>query len=174
MKAARMRPTFSVKLVLSAGEAIGRIRTEIADSNLNSISAGRSAEFRVAETERRFWSPHLSVHLQDTADGSLLRGRFSPRPEIWTMFMFVYSVMTFAILFGAALGYVQWAMGDSPWGFYAVPIGAVVIVLLHAASLLGQRLSSDQTEQLREELDSLLQKISDSPVAEARSGTTEA
>ena len=88
------------------------------------------------------------------------------------MFMFVYFVMTFAIFFGAALGYVQWTLGDSTWGFLAVPIGILVIVLLHAASLVGQRFSSDQTVQLREELDHLLRKILDSPVAESRSPRT--
>ncbi|UCD25877.1 MAG: hypothetical protein JSW51_08045 [Gemmatimonadota bacterium] len=156
-----MRPTFSVELPLSADEAIERIRAEIASSQLNTMSAGRCAEFRVAESERRFWSPYLSVQVQDTPEGSLLRGRFSPRPEIWTMFMFVYFVMTFAIFFGAAFGYVQWAMGDSPWGLLAVPGGILVIVLLHAASLVGQRLSSDQTVELREALDLVLQKIRD-------------
>ena len=172
MKATKMRPTFSVELPLLADEASDRIRTEIDASNLNTMSAGRFAEFRVPESERRFWSPYLSVQVEDTGDGSLLRGRFSPRPEIWTMFMFVYFVMTFAIFFGAALGYVQWTLGDSPWGFLAVPIGILVIVLLHAASLVGQRFSSDQTVQLREELDHLLRKILDSPVAESRSPRT--
>ena len=162
-----MRPAFSVKLPLTADEAIDRIRTEIEASNLNTMSAGRCAEFRVPESERRFWSPYLSVQLQDTVDGSVLRGRFSPRPEIWTMFIFVYFLMTFAIFFGAAFGYVQWSMGDSPWGFLAVPIGVIVIALLHTASLIGQRLSSDQTVQLREELDLLVRKIDDSPVAES-------
>jgi hypothetical protein len=168
-----MRPTFSVKLGLSADEAIDRIRTELAASDLNCISAGRCAEFRVAESERRFWSPHLSVQVQNTAEGSLLRGRFSPRPEIWTMFMFVYFFMTFAIFFGAALGYVQWAMGDSPWGFIAVPVGVLVIVLLHSASLIGQRLSSDQIQQLRGELDALLRRISDSPATGQQGGAAE-
>ena len=161
-----MRPTFSVKLPLSADEAIDRIRTEVDASNLNTMSAGRCAEFRVPESERRFWSPYLSVQLQDTADGSVLRGRFSPRPEIWTMFMFVYFVMTFAIFFGAAFGYVQWTLAYSPWGFLAVPIGILVIVLLHVASLVGQRLSSDQTVQLHEQLDLVLRKIHDSNVVE--------
>ena len=162
-----MRPTFSVELPLSADEAIDRIRTEVDVSNFNTMSAGRSAEFRVPESERRFWSPYLSIQVQDTADGCVLRGRFSPRPEIWTMFIFVYFVMTFAIFFGAAFGYVQWTLDYSAWGFLAVPIGILVIALLHVASLVGQRLSSDQTVQLRDQLDLLLRKIHDSPVVES-------
>lgn len=162
-----MRPTFSVELPLSADEAIDRIRTEIEASNLNTMSAGRCAEFRVPQSERRFWSPYLSVQVQDTADGCVLRGRLSPRPEIWTMFIFVYFIMTFAIFFGAAFGYVQWTLDYYAWGFLAVPAGILVIVLLHVASLVGQRLSSDQTVVLREQLDLVLRKISDSLVVES-------
>ena len=162
-----MRPTFSVELPLSADEAIDRIRTEVDVSNFNTMSAGRSAEFRVPESERRFWSPYLSVQVQDTADGCVLSGRFSPRPEIWTMFIFVYFVMTFAIFFGAAFGYVQWTLDYSAWGLLVVPIGILVIALLHVASLVGQRLSSDQAVQLRDQLDLLLRKIHDSPVVES-------
>ena len=83
------------------------------------------------------------------------------------MFIFVYFVMTFAIFFGAAFGYVQWTLDYSAWGFLAVPIGILVIALLHVASLVGQRLSSDQTVQLRDQLDLLLRKIHDSPVVES-------
>ena len=166
MKATKMRPTFSIRLPIGADDAVERLRAELATSDLNTMSAGRCAEFRVPEKERRFWSPYLSVQAQDTSDGCILRGRFAPRPEIWTMFMFVYFLMAFAILFGASFGYVQWTLGYSPWGFLAVPIGALVIVLLHAASLVGQRLSSDQTEQLRRQFDELLRRLDDSAVVE--------
>ncbi len=83
------------------------------------------------------------------------------------MCVFVYFVMTFAIVFGAALGYVQWTLGYSAWGFLAVPSGVLIIALLHIASLVGQRLSTDQTVQLREQLDLLLHKIHESPVVES-------
>jgi hypothetical protein len=154
-----MRPTFAVQLPLPAEESIGRIRSQIAgsDSRVRTLSAGKCADFFIDEAERRFWSPYLSVQVQDSEGGSLLRGRFSPRPEIWTFVMFVYFLMAFVILFGISFGYVQWAIGESPWGFLAAPVGVLVIVLLHAASLVGQRLSTDQTEQLRARLDEVLE-----------------
>jgi hypothetical protein len=159
VQAARLRPTFEVRLPLPADESIERIRRQIAESasRVRALSAGNCADFFIDENERRLWSPYLSVQIQDSDSGSLLRGRFSPRPEIWTFVMFVYFLMVFVILFGVSYGYVQWAIGESPWGLVAVPIGMFVIVLLHTVSLVGQRLSADQSEQLRARLEEILE-----------------
>lgn len=159
VQAARMRPTFTVRLPLPAEESIERIRSQIAesDSRVRALSAGKCADFCIDEDERRLWSPHLSVQIQESDGGSLLRGRFSPSPEIWTFVMFVYFLMVFVILFGISYGYVQWAISESPWGFFAVPLGLFVIVLLHTVSLVGQRLSADQSQQLRARLEEILE-----------------
>jgi hypothetical protein len=159
VQAARLRPTFEVRLPLPADESIERIRRQIAESasRVRALSAGNCADFFIDENERRLWSPYLSVQIQDSDSGSLLRGRFSPRPEIWTFVMFVYFLMVFVILFGVSYGYVQWAIGESPWGLVAVPIAMFVIVLLHTVSLVGQRLSADQSEQLRARLEEILE-----------------
>jgi hypothetical protein len=127
-------------------------------------AARRCAELFVAESERRFWSPHLSIQVEDKDNGSVLSGRFSPRAEVWTLIMFVYFLMAFAVVFGSAYGYVQWLLGETPWGLLAVPAGIAVIVLLHIASIVGQRLSEDQMEMLRERLNVLLECVSDSPL----------
>ncbi len=171
MQATRMRPTFEVRLPLPAAESIERIRLQIdaTDSRVRSLSAGKCAEFFIDEAERRFWSPHLSAQVYDSDDGSVLRGRFAPRPEIWTFVMFVYFLMGFVILFGVSFGYVQWTLQESPWGFLMVPIGLLVIVLLHAASLVGQRLSRDQTEQLRARVDEVLAAAFDGDAMEVES-----
>jgi len=155
-----MRPAFTVELPHRADEVMRRISSNLSTAELacRAISAGRCTDLFVEEQQRRFWSSHLSVRVDDSDRGSVLRGRFAPRPEVWTLIMFLYFLMVFAIALGAALGYVQWVMGDVPWGLLAVPIGAATIASLHAASLIGQRLSADQMQQLREALDLLLQQ----------------
>ena len=119
----------------------------------HAVSAGHCLDFSIEESDRRFWSPHLSVQVSESESGSEVFGRFSPRPEIWTMFMAVYFV-TATIVFGAAIyGYVQWTLGTSPWALVIVPIGVVTILVLHLASLIGQGLSVDQMGLLRSRLD---------------------
>ncbi len=154
-----MQPTFTRELPIRAEAAIAGIRSAIGslDSLRNAKAAAGCAEFSIDPSERRFWSPHLSVQFYDTERGSQLFGRFSPRPEVWTFFMMVYFIMVFLMFVGGLYGYVQWLMGGSLWAVVFIPIGAVAIVMLHLASLFGQGLSRDQMEVLQQQFDGTIE-----------------
>jgi len=155
MQSLKMQPTFTLDAPLSADEAVRRLRQALTDPQLkgHAIYAGRCIDFQVEATDQRFWSPHLSVQVGDTESGSRLYCRFSPRPEIWTMFMAIYAVVLTCVFGAMIYGYVQWFMGSAPWSLVIVPVGSLLIVGLHFASLVGQSLSSDQMERLRGRLD---------------------
>ena len=162
LKTLKMQPAFTLELPIGADEVIRTIRERIrSNQSLRFAKAvGHCAEFSVDPKEKRFWSPHLSVQLTDTEGGSELYGRFSPRPEIWTFFMFVYFFMGCLIFGGGVLGYCQWFMGQTPWALVLIPVSLVAIALLHLASLVGQSLSHDQMEELRRQLDQSIENIS--------------
>lgn len=156
----RMRPRFTIEVPMPAAEAVVLLREGLhaPDLSASTMAAGSWAEFLVDPEERRIWSPRLAVHVEDRPEGAVLQARFSPRPDIWTLIMFVYFLMATAIVFGATLGYVQWVSNTPTWGFWAIPIGLLVVVGLHGASLVGQRLGQDQMRELRERLDTLVDR----------------
>ncbi|QDV63427.1 hypothetical protein [Crateriforma conspicua] len=154
----RMQPMFVQALPAEPDEAMRRIRRAIATEELagQAVAAGHVVDFKIERAKRRFWSPHLSVHVcaddsagVDQATQSEAYCRFSPRPEIWTMFMAVYFSAGCFIFAAAIWGYVQWFMGDSPWALVVIPVCLLVIVGLHIASLIGQGFSTDQMHVLR-------------------------
>ncbi len=155
MKPLRMQPTFRLRLAGTLDEAVTRLRGAMARGDLgkDADAAGSCLDFRVPASERRLWSPHLSVQLSPQADGVELFGRFAPRPEVWTLVMMCYFAGAFVAIGGAIYGCVQTMMGSTPWALVAIPAGLAAILGLHLASLAGQRLSSDQMEHLRERLD---------------------
>ena len=156
--ATRLRPRFSVELPVAADEAAVGLREGLDTSELGGVSmvAGRHAELLVDRSERKIWSPRLTVRLEDSPAGSEMRCRFSPRPDVWTGFMFVYFVMVFLVVFGATLGYVQQVSGETAWGYWAVPIGLVVIACIHLAGYVGQRLAAAQMRELKGRLESVV------------------
>ena len=156
--ATRLRPKFSIELPVGADEAIARLREGLDTPELRGVSmvAGRHAELLVDRTERRIWSPRLTVRLEDSPAGSELRCRFSPRPDVWTGFMFVYFVLVFLVVFGATLGYVQQVSNETAWGFWAIPVGLALIACIHLASYVGQRLGAAQMRELRGRLESVV------------------
>ncbi|MGB5527484.1 MAG: hypothetical protein WBO43_06880 [Gemmatimonadota bacterium] len=158
--AARMRPKFSVELPVPADEAMLRLRDGLDTPELRAccMTAGRAADFLVDRSERRMWSPRLNVRIDDSPGGSTVRCRFSPRPDVWTGFMFVYFLVVFLIVFGATLGYVQQVSDETAWGYWAVPIGLVIIACIHGASYVGQRLAVGQMQELRGRLDRVISR----------------
>ena len=158
--AARLRPKFDLDFPVPADEAMERIRQGLDTPELRhrTMSAGRHAEFHVDASERKVWSPRLTVQVEDAPGGSSLRGRFAPRADVWTGFMFVYFLVVFLIVFGATLGYVEQVSDETPWGYWAIPAGLAVIAGIHGLSYLGQRLAEDQMRELRGQLDSVLSR----------------
>lgn len=107
----------------------------------------------VVESERHFWSPWLNVEVTPREGGAHLFARFSPHPSVWTMFAFAYLAMTTLLLLSLCFAAALSMSGSAPWGL-AVSAGAVVVMLLlWAASQVGQRLAHAQMVQLRLALD---------------------
>lgn len=155
---ARLRPRFSIDLPVATDEAIARLREglEAPGQGGSSMAAGRHAELLVDRSQRKLWSPRLTVRLEDAPAGSAVRCRFSPRPDVWTGFMFLYFVMVFVVVFGATLGYVQQVSGEPAWGYWGIPVGLSIIALIHLAGYVGQRLAADQMRELRGRLERVL------------------
>jgi hypothetical protein len=158
MKFFTVQPAFTLDIPMPADELMSQIRKSVKEMGLRELvgSAGACVDLKIAADQRRFWSPHLNVQASQVENGSQLFCRFSPRPEVWTMFMAIYLV-TACLIFAASIwGYVQWFLGDNPWALLFIPLGLFGIIVLHVASLIGQGLSADQMDQLRARLDALL------------------
>ncbi|MEM6470369.1 MAG: hypothetical protein AAF802_12505 [Planctomycetota bacterium] len=151
----QMQPAFRVTLPWPREEAKQRLRHAIKNDDMGAIadSAGWVLDYQIPSSQRRFWSPHLSVQLsklEEETDQCEAFCRFSPRPEIWTMVMAIYLIASCILLAAAILGFVQWMLNRSPWAFLVVPASMLVIGSLHVASLIGQGWSKDQMLVLRD------------------------
>jgi hypothetical protein len=158
MKKNLIRPTFSIPLSPGADEAMGILRERLRGMDYEECtrSKGRCAYFFVDEDERKVWSPHLSIQVEPKSEGSLLRGRFGPHPELWTLFMFLYTAVGFLATIGLLLGFVQWQSGMEAWGLWGVWLGIPGLAILYGISATGQKLSSHQMEELKERIDRLV------------------
>jgi hypothetical protein len=160
LQTTKMRPTFSIPLNVTLDEAVDRLQARLASPEYSSggVALGHCTELYIDASERRLWSPHLSIQLEEAEHGTVLNGRFSPRPEIWTFLMFVYMTMATTAFFGAALAYAQWVVGATLWGLAVAVLSVLAIVLLHGISLVGQRLSRHQMDELKLRLDTILEQ----------------
>jgi len=157
MSTTRVRPRFEIELDLEADALMDRVRERLPKCpHCTGVSVGRHAELFVPDAEKKLWSPWLTVTADEHDNGSLLRGRFAPHPNVWTFYLFLAFALGFALLVGTSWGYAQWATDRTPWAFTTIPIVIVLGALLYYASQVGQRLGGDQMDHLRNAIDELI------------------
>jgi len=157
MSTPRVRPRFELEIDIEADVLMERVRERLPlCPHCTGVSVGRHAELFVPDSERRVWSPWLSITADDREDGALLRCRFAPHPHVWTLYLFLAFGLGFALLVGTTWGYAQWATDRTPWALLSVPVIIVLGGLLYSASQVGQKLGGEQMDHLRSALDELI------------------
>jgi len=124
----------------------------------------KHAVVEVRHGERTFWSPYLNLEVEDEPDGSAIRGRFSPHPNVWTMFMAVYILLAIAALGGLSYGIVQCTLGQSPWALLVVPVAVALFGFVYGATLIGQGLGAEQMYKMRSLIDRACVDALDAPL----------
>jgi hypothetical protein len=154
----KLRPTFVIRINDSRDEAIAKLSgTYDRQQALPAyLLFGEYGELHLPSESLRLWSPHLSFYVTQEDGQPVIRGRFAPRVEVWTLVWIIYLAMACSCFFGSVFGLSQWLLGTFPWGFIiAIASGAIILILYIVASA-GQQLSQDQMQLLRSKLDQLL------------------
>lgn len=155
-----IEPTFQLELLAPMEAAVPRFQDAILQRENDSLylTYGEYAEFHLEPELHRLWSPHLTVYFTPgTSEGRcLLRGRFAPRPNLWTLIWIFYLAFFCAIFFAGIFAGSQWLVGEFPWGLAIVAATVALYAGLFTASQIGQSLCSDQMDLLRSRLDDTL------------------
>ena len=102
------------------------------------------------EEDRHYWSPHLSVTIEEEIDGkgSLIRGLYGPSPAVWTMFVFVYGIIALAIVIALVIGFANMSIDESGAILWAVPFLIILLASMYLVSFYGQKKGHNQIEDI--------------------------
>jgi hypothetical protein len=157
-----IEPTFRLVIPTRKNEAIPRFLSTMGRRNNPSLylAHGEYGEFHLEPEVHRLWSPHLTVYFSDGSDDDhcLLRGRFAPRPNLWTLIWIFYLAFFCSLFFAGIFAGSQWLVGEFPWGLAIVAATVCLYAGLFVASQIGQSLCSDQMDLLRGRLDEVLRE----------------
>lgn len=154
MNKLQIRPRFNIDVELSKTDIVERVRKEIDNSNGNCDGKilDNHIVLKIPVIMQHFWSPELSIEIDETDQKSLLRCILGPKPTVWTMFATFYGLSIFIGLIGIVLGFSQWSIGMKPYGLWLVPLSMILIVLAYFIALSGQKLAYKEMVFLRETL----------------------
>lgn len=150
-----MRPRFELQLPVERETWLDALRRLLDDEP--GVCTGqifrKHAVVEVRDDKRSFWSPYLNLDVDDEPDGSAIRGRFSPHPHVWTLFMAIYILLAILGLAGVVYGFVQYTLGEPPWGAWITPAAVALFGFVYGATLIGQGLGAEQMYVMRSLID---------------------
>ena len=160
MTAIEIRPRFQLEVPHSAEEILARLRTALKQpgSPIIGFVADHHVTLKIPYDKQHFWSPQLALEVEarESGEGALIRGLFGPRPSVWLMFMFMYSVIGVICLFVAITGFSQMSLGIPAPVLWVLPVGAGLAIFLYVSAKTGERLGRDEMHELKGFLDELV------------------
>ena len=146
----RLRPRFKKKVDFALDDVKERIKSAIKENA--ELCKGKIVDnhviLKIPSAQQHYWSPQLTLELQQENEETIIRGLFGPKPAVWTMFVFFYSAIGFLTLMGFIFGLSQMMLKMNPYGLWSVPIGGAILIGLFIMSKIGQGFSQDQMHQL--------------------------
>jgi hypothetical protein len=165
-----MRPRFELQLPVKRERWLAAFESQLrtAAGAVRGQVFRKHAVVQICDRDRTFWSPYLNLEVEDEPDGSAIRGRFSPHPNVWTLFMGVYILLAFIALGGLSYGIVQYTLGQSPWAFAIVPAAVALFGFVYGATLIGQGLGAEQMYTMRSLVDRACVDALGTPIHQSR------
>ena len=147
-----IRPRFEITVPYPISMVEERLNTALRSDQQNVLGRVRNgfARLMLPEKEQHYWSPQLTINMQEDGEDAFLRGMYGPRPAVWTMFVFFYSFIGIAIVFIAIFGTSYMALDKSGAILWLIPFLIVIFLSLYLVSYFGQRLGREQIKILHD------------------------
>ena len=159
-----IRPRFSQMLEFGLEETQERILREV-DEGEDSCEVKSFPGFiclRVPESDRHFWSPRLTLALEEPETGKTrIEGIYGPNANVWGMFLYGYLVIGSIGLFAGCLGFAQKLIGHTPWGLWIFGVMLASAIALYLFAQFGQKLGAIQTFRLHQIYESAMERTVD-------------
>ncbi|MEO9854176.1 MAG: hypothetical protein ABJH72_17745 [Reichenbachiella sp.] len=142
----QIRPRFRIETSLTPAEIETKLSKSVSEDQESvggKVIPGH-ATLTLPERDQHYWSPQLTLSFEEAEGQCLLRGMYSPRPAVWTMFVLFYSVVAFASLVISIVGYSKWSLGQSAGILWLVPVLMVIFLSLYLVSYTGQKVGRKQ------------------------------
>ncbi len=149
-----LRPRFKFTVPYETEALIAHLtsRFRARDHKFPTTVLGNHFVLNVPEHVAHFWSPCVTFDIvvdEDDPSKSLVRGLIGPKPNVWTMFVFIYFSIGVAGLFVSIFGLSRTSLGEDSmlvWGF---PIALGLMSTAYLFSKSGQKMGSKQIDLLK-------------------------
>ncbi len=142
----RLRPRFGLRVDLTPDDVMTRFQ-ELSEGRSHSCEIyllDRQVEMTVDAEQRHYWSPYLKMLLEESGPHTVLRGKFGPNINVWSLFLAAYAVLSITGSGGLLLATSQLQLAQTPNGLLLTGGCLVLAIVVWIAGKIGQRWAYDQ------------------------------
>jgi len=141
-----IRPRFRIKSSLSKEEIVGRIHKKLEQQKgkVVGIQIDTHIILKIPIAQQHYWSPQLDVEIETIDNQSIIKGLFGPRPSVWFMYVFFYSVLGFIGVMVMIMGFSQLNLGLSARILWLLPLLTILFLIAFSTAKAGQKLGANE------------------------------
>ncbi len=150
--AIHLRPRFKMNFNESKEALVQKFRDNLKDVNCKYCSKIIDGHIviDIPVDENHFWSPQLNIEIEKLDDHTaVVKGLFGPKPQVWTLFMFIHFAVAFAFTAFSIMAYVKWTLKtDYTFALTVTIILPVIWVILYFLGQMGKKTGHQQMDDL--------------------------
>ncbi|CAM1364492.1 GTP-binding protein [Tenacibaculum xiamenense] len=157
-----LKPRFQMDFEMNANNLLNKLKDYIRTEERYKMKVvDQHIVIDIPEKDNHYWSPQLQIEVEElTENTSKLKGLFGPKPQVWTLFMFIHFAVATAFLIFAIIAYSNWSLNKS-YFFPVVMLIALPIlwILLYFIGSIGKSTGEKQMNELKSFMKQVLKQL---------------
>jgi hypothetical protein len=159
MTSIRIRPRFKYHSLLSTTEIQERIRASLMHEDRCTVTTRTDyIIIQIKPQYYHYWSPQLTLSLEPSEEGTLVRGLYGPSPSIWLLFTFGYALIGFVAMIVIIIGTSRWSLGMDAPILWLLPLLVGSAIGIYILGQIGQKLGAEQLYIIHHFLENALEE----------------
>lgn len=149
-----LRPRFQIEIDENYEKLLDKFKTSLKEESCKFPSRFSDGHIiiDVPKKEDHFWSPQLNLEVEKvTENKSIVKGLFGPKPQVWTLFMFIHFIVGIAFSIFAVMLYVKWSLKESiVLSLMMVIFLPILWIVLYFLGRIGKSTGNTQMKDLHD------------------------
>jgi len=146
-----LKPRFKIEVDQGENQIIENLKKRLNSENckLRSQIADMHVIIDVSRGEEHYWSPQLTVEVVKEDNKTIVKGLLSPKPKVWTFFMFLHFVVAISFFIFLVMFYTKYQLKQDYYFSMIMCIAMPIIwIILYVVGQFGKKLGYEQMLQL--------------------------
>lgn len=149
-----LRPRFKIDFEGTEEQLLSKFKRNLSQNSCEYSSkiVDNHIFIDIPEKESHYWSPHLHLEIiGESEKQTWIKGLFTPKPQVWTLFIFLHLIIGVLFFVFLVMWYVRWSLhAETLIPIIMIAILPLVWIGLYFFGRWGRKQGKIQIEELHQ------------------------